>query len=149
MGSLCLGSPPVHGENGSKPSGDDTHCDSVKAMFGTAPRSELWSMARTVVPWHRHRRRSPGATAARTGSVGSPRRELCLLIPHSHRLCHTPSPTEELWSLMEIQDLPSEVSRPQLCDPMIPGDLLLQGGQDSETLCPVSPFPPFYIHSTA
>lgn len=117
MGSPCLGSPAVHRGNGSEPSSDVTHCDSVKAMFGTAPGSELWSVARTAVSWHGHRRRSPGATAAGTRSVGSPRRGLCLLIPYSHRLCP---------SLREIQDLPSGVFRPQLCDPMIPGDLLLQ-----------------------
>lgn len=140
--SPCLSSPPLHRGNDSEPSSDVAHCDSVKAMFGTVLGSELWNRARTAVPWHRHRRRSPGAAVVVTGSVGFLRRRLCLLIPYNHHLCTTPS-------LMEIQNLPSGVFRPQLCHPMIPGDLLLQGQQDPEAPCPVHPFLLFYVHSRA
>lgn len=130
----------MHGGNGSQPSSDVAHCDSVKAMFGTAPGSELWSGARTAVPWHGHRRRSPGAIVAGTGSVGSPRRGLCLLVPYSHCLCPT-------CSLMEIQDLPSGVSRPQQCYPMILGISCSRG---SRTLSPSAlSVPSYHLTSTA
>lgn len=55
-------------------------------------------------------------------------------------VCQYPTAIASAAPLVEIHDLYCGVSRPQLCDPMIPGDLLLQGQQDPEALFPVSPF---------
>lgn len=139
VGSPCLGSPPVHGGNGSEPSSNVAHCDSVKAMFGTAPGSELWSVARTAVPWHEHKEEESWCHCSRDRERGVPKEGTVSV----NTLQPSPLP------LREIQDLPSGVFRPQLCDPMIPGDLLLQVQYDPETLCPISPFPPFYVHNRA
>lgn len=136
------------------PAADITHCDLVKShvwnrlRHGLQVREHGWPLVPaprgvggddSCPPGTSTGRSCPGATAVVAGRAGSPRRDTwlckypgCLMLPHNHRLSPGPVPERECGVSRKARISPLGVSRPWLCDPLIPGDPLLQGRQDPE-----------------